>query len=165
MEDQGWHDYLRPATAEDDAFLYAVFCTTWEQEVASLPDPNLVQHFLRIQYTAQNRRFAQRFPGYERWLVTHRGKRAGRFFLHRSPSLLHVVELTLLPEFRSRGIGSAVLRGVLDQAAAAGQSVSLRVARRNVRAAELYGSIGFRLVTMDDQDNYFEWTPELSQHG
>ena len=163
--DQGWSDFVRPATSDDDAFLYDVFCTTWRDEVATMPNPGLVQHFLRIQYTAQNRRFGQRFPGYERSVVMHAGERAGRLFVHRSPSMLHIVEVTLLPEFRSRGIGSTLLRGLLEEAATAGQSVSLRVARRNVRAAELYNAIGFRLVTMDDQDNYFEWTPQLSQHG
>jgi ribosomal protein S18 acetylase RimI-like enzyme len=163
--DQGWHDCLRPATADDESFLYAVFCTTWEHEVSAMPNPSLVQHYLRIQYTAQPRRFAQRFPGHERWVVTYAGQPAGRFFMHRSPSILHVVEITLLPEYRSRGIGSSLLRGVMDEAAAAGQSVSLRVARRNVRAANLYNAVGFRLVTMDDQDSYFEWTPQLTQHS
>lgn len=166
MEDtrgqQHWQDLVRPATPADDAFLYAVFCTTWEDEVAAMPNPALVQHFLRIQYTAQNRRFAQRFPGYERWVVMYDGERAGRFFLHRSPSMLHLVEMTLMPQHRSRGLGSTILRGVIDEAEAAGQSVSLRVARRNVRAANLYDTMGFRLVTMDDQDSYFEWTPQVT---
>lgn len=163
VEDQGWGHYVRPATADDDAFLYDVFSTTWEHEAAALPNPNLVQHFLRIQYTAQGRKFAQRFPGHERWVVLHGDQPAGRFFLHRATSILHIVELTLLPQFRSLGIGSALLRGVMDEAAAAGQTVSLRVPRRNVRAASLYNAIGFRMVTVDDQDSYFEWTPQVTQ--
>ena len=134
VEDQGWGHYVRPATADDDAFLYDVFCTTWEHEAAALPNRNLVQHFLRIQYTAQGRKFAQRFPGHERWVVLHGDQPAGRFFLHRATSILHIVELTLLPQFRSLGIGSALLRGVMDEAAAAGQTVSLRV-----RAAQRAG--------------------------
>ena len=45
--------YLRPCAASDDAFLYAVFSTTWESEVAALPNQNLAQHVLRIQHIAQ----------------------------------------------------------------------------------------------------------------
>ena len=37
--------------------------------------------------------------------------------------------------------------------------MTLRLARRNVRACELYSSLGFRLVAADDVDNFFEWTP------
>lgn len=164
MADVDWSEWARPATPEDDPFLYDVFCTTWQSEVAAMPNPQLVQHFLRIQYTAQNERFHQRFPGHERWVVTSGDKRAGRLFLHRSPEILHVLEMTMLPEFRSLGLGSALLRSLMDEAADTDRSVTLRVARRNVRAANLYNSIGFRLVTMDDQDSYFEWTPCVTQH-
>ena len=161
----GWGTGLRPATAADEPFLFDVFSTTWQNEVAALPDPTLVRHFLRIQYTAQNTRFQARFPGYERWIIEHENKRAGRFFVHRSASVLHIVEITLMPEFRSTGIGSRVLRAMMAEATERDQSVSLRVPRRNVRAARLYDTMGFELVTMDDQDSYFEWTPPDPARG
>jgi ribosomal protein S18 acetylase RimI-like enzyme len=151
--------YLRPAIDADESFLFEVFCSTWEEEVAAMPNPALTQHFLRIQYTAQNRRFATRFPGYERHVVLHDDKDAGRFYLHRTPTMLHAIDMTLLPEFRSLGIGTTMVREAFEEATEHGQTVSLRVARRNQRAAALYDSLGFRLVTMDDMDCYFEWTP------
>lgn len=155
---------IRRATAEDEAFVYDVFCTGWEQEVSAMPNPSLVQHFLRIQYTSQNRRFQSRFPDHERWVVMHDGKRAGRLFLHRSPSVLHVIDMTLLPQFRSAGIGSGIVHALFREAREHGQLVSMRVSRRNVRAANLYNSLGFRLVTMDDMDSYFEWNPALTAY-
>ena len=35
----------------------------------------------------------------------------------------------------------------------------MRLARRNLRACDLYSSLGFRLVQADDVENFFEWTP------
>lgn len=157
--DRSWLGGVRRATRADEPFLFAVFSTVWENEVAAMPNPNLVQHFLRIQFTAQERRFQARYPGHERWVVEHDGEPAGRLYLHRSPEVLHILEMTLLPAYRSTGIGSRLLRGLMTEAAANGQTVTLRVARRNVRAASLYNHLGFRLVTMDDQDGYFEWSP------
>lgn len=159
MRHDGRFEYLRPATEEDDKFLFEVFCTTWEQEVAAMPNPALAQHFLRIQYTAQNRRFGTRFPGYERHVVLHEDKDAGRFYLHRTPSTLHAIDMTLLPEFRSLGIGTAIVRDAFDEAEEHRQTVSLRTPRRNQRATSLYDALGFRLVAMDDLDCYFEWVP------
>ena len=155
MDDLGWGSRIRRATSQDEGFLFDVYCTTWQKEIAAMPNPNLVQHFLRIQYTAHNVRLQTRFPDHERWVVTHEDKPAGRLFLHRSPSMLHIVEITLLPEFCSAGIGSRILRAVLAEAARDDQAVSLRVPRRNVRAANLYNTLGFRLVALDDQDSYF----------
>ena len=156
--------YLRPCAASDDAFLYAVFSTTWESEVAALPNQNLAQHVLRIQHIAQERRFASRYPDHERYIVLVDGQPAGRLYVHQDDLTLHVVDLTLMPEHRSHGLGSQIFRDLFAEAAREGQTVTLRVGRRNRRATDLYTSLGFTLVVVDDLDNYFEWTPaDVSQ--
>ncbi len=155
----GRFDCLRAARKADEPFLFDVFCTGWEQEVAAMPDPRLVRHFLRIQYTAQETRSRARFPGHERYVVTDDGADAGRFFLHRTPSMLHAIDMILLPAHRSRGIGSRLVADLFAEATDHKQLVSIRVPRRNQRASSLYAALGFRLVAMDDLDHYFEWTP------
>jgi ribosomal protein S18 acetylase RimI-like enzyme len=154
--------YLRPCTEADDAFVYDVFCTTWESEVAALPNQNLAQHVLRIQHIAQERRFENRYPGYQRYVVVEEGEPAGRLYVHVNGPMMHVIDLTLLPRFQNRGIGSRIFRDVCAVAAREGRSVTLRVPRRNVRAADLYASLGFHLVTVDDVDSYFEWTAPVN---
>jgi ribosomal protein S18 acetylase RimI-like enzyme len=151
--------YLRACTEADDAFVYDVFCTTWESEVAALPNQNLAQHVLRIQHIAQERRFAARYPQHQRYLVLEHGEPAGRLYVHETPSMMHVVDLTLMPQFRDRGIGTRIFHDLFRHAEASGQSITLRVERRNERATMLYSALGFDLVTVDDLDNYFEWRP------
>ena len=151
--------YLRPCEASDDAFLYAVFSTTWESEVAALPNQNLAQHVLRIQHIAQERRFASRYPGHDRFVVLVEGERAGRLYVHTDGLTMHVVDLTLMPEHRSHGLGSQIFRDLLEEAESEGLTVTLRVGRRNRRATDLYTRLGFDLVGVDDLDNYFEWSP------
>lgn len=151
--------YLRPCTEADDAFVYDVFCTTWESEVAALPNQNLAQHVLRIQHIAQERRFANRYPNHQRLVVVEDDQPAGRLYVHESDTMMHVIDLTLMPHFRDRGIGTRVFRDLFEHAAHAGKAITLRVERRNQRAALLYVALGFNLVSMDDLDNYFEWVP------
>jgi len=153
------YGYLRSCTDTDDAFVYDVFATTWESQVAALPNPNLAQHVLRIQHIAQERRFAARFPGQERYIIVEHGEPAGRLYVQDTGSVLHVVDLTLLPRFRSRGIGSRVVRDLCAYADLHQRTVSLRVGRPNDQATGLYASHGFNLVAVDDLDNYFEWVP------
>ena len=151
--------YLRATVDGDDAFLYDVFCTTWESEVAALPNPKLAQHVLRIQHIAQERRFRSRYPDHEQFIVLEGGEPAGRLYVDRTDETLHVVDLTLLPRFQSRGIGTTVFGDLQKVATEDALTVTLRVPRRNLRATELYTRVGFRLVTLDDLDNYFEWAP------
>ena len=155
----GRFDSLRQVRQADEAFLFDVFCTGLTDEVAAMPDARLVRHFLRIQYTAQETRFRGRFPGHERYVVTHAGRDVGRCYVHRTPSMLHAIDMTLLPEYRSHGIGSRLVADLFDEARDHRQSVSVRVPRRNERASAFYSSLGFRLVAMDDLDEYHEWRP------
>jgi GNAT superfamily N-acetyltransferase len=149
--------YLKPVRPDDNDFLYDVFCTTWQDEVAALPNQNLARHVLRIQHTAQERRFDNRYAGHRRFVVTHDGERVGRFYLFASGSMLTIVDLTLLPEFRRRGIGTQLVRDLMREASADGHRISMRVARRNEMSMDVYASLGFELVASDDLDHYFEW--------
>ena len=162
MEDAERFPYLRPAGRDDARFLFDVFATTWEDEVAALPNPKLAAHVLRIQHTAQERRFDSMHPGCERFVVLDGGAPAGRLYLHVDDRKVHAIDMTLLPEVRSRGIGTRIVEDLLGLAREKGQSVTLRVPRRNPRAATLYHALGFRLVTVDDLDSYFEWAPPLA---
>ncbi|HET9761850.1 MAG TPA: GNAT family N-acetyltransferase [Nocardioidaceae bacterium] len=139
--------------------MYDVFSTTWESEVAALPNQNLAQHVLRIQHIAQERRFASQYPDLQRYIVVQDGEPAGRLYVHESASLLEVVDLTLMPRFRDHGIGTGIFHQLFEHATRERQAIALRVERRNERATMLYSQLGFDLVSVDDLDNYFEWTP------
>jgi len=163
MELLGSISCLRACTEADDAFVYDVFSTTWESEVAALPNQNLAQHVLRIQHIAQERRFASRYPDLQRYVVVQDGEPAGRLYIHESDSLLEVVDLTLMPRFRDHGVGTRIFHELFAYATREEQTVVLRVERRNERATLLYSQLGFDLVTVDDLDNYFEWAPATLQ--
>jgi GNAT superfamily N-acetyltransferase len=151
--------YLRACTEADDAFVYDVFVTTWQSEVAALPNQNLARHVLRIQHIAQERRFAGQFPALQRFVVVEDGEPAGRLYLNDGPGPLQVVDLTLMPRFRGRGVGSRILRDLLCHAMGEQRPVAIHVPRRNPRMTTLVASLGFELVAVDDLDNHLEWSP------
>jgi len=159
MLELGRRTFLRPCEPSDDAFLYDVFATTWASEVAALPNQKLAQHVLRIQHIAQERRFATRYPGHRRLVVLHGHQRAGRLYLFEAESSLHVVDVTLMPKFRDQGIGTRILHHLMAEATRDGNTVSVGVPRTNKRATGLCAALGFQLVSVDDLDNSFEWTP------
>jgi GNAT superfamily N-acetyltransferase len=150
---------LRRCDASDDAFLYDVFVTTWQSEVAALPNQNLAQHVLRIQHIAQERRFASGFPEHERYVVLEDGEPAGWLYVDQSGLDIALLDLTLLPRFRSRGLGTRVVRDLLTEAGRHSRKVTLRVPRRQNRVTDFYTRLGFHLVSVDDVDNFFDWEP------
>jgi GNAT superfamily N-acetyltransferase len=156
--------YLRPYDVSDDPFLYDVFATTWQSEVAALPNQKLARHVLRIQHIAQERRFSALHPGQQRFVVlADGGERAGRLYVHQDGEVTRIVDLTLMPEFRSRGLGTRIVRDLCRLAGGDGHRLALRVGRRHPRVTDLYSRLGFKLVAVDDLDNHFEWTDPAAE--
>jgi ribosomal protein S18 acetylase RimI-like enzyme len=137
---------LRPAGARDAEFLLRVYTSTREEELALVAwTDDQRSAFVRSQFTAQDTYWRGQWPDATRDIVEVDGRPAGRFYVDRSPDEIRIVDLALLPEFRGVGVGSALLRKVLEEGEAIGVPVRLHVERSN-RARDLYTRLGFRQI-------------------
>lgn len=135
---------LRPTEPGDAGFLRRLYASTRLEELALLPPPQW-QAFLELQWRARQREYQAAYPGAEDRIVMVEGAPAGRLLMARTDGALVVVDIALLPEFRRRGIGSRLLRRLLDEAAGSGLVVRLHVALSNP-ALRLYERLGFLRV-------------------
>jgi ribosomal protein S18 acetylase RimI-like enzyme len=150
---------LRPAVAADEPFLYRVYASTREQEL-QLFDWNDDQKtaFLQMQFGEQRLSYRQSFPGWGYDIISIGDQPVGRFFVHCGADAIRVVDLGLLPEYRNRGIGSALLKAVLEEADEADMAIHLHVKSFN-RAMKLYERLGFRAVGTGGIHVEMEWAP------
>lgn len=113
--------------------------------------------FLRSQFDLQTRAYRTRFSEEGFQLVLLGDEPVGRFYVARLEQEFRVVDLAILERFQNRGIGSALLRELQEEAAAAGLPVCLTVEQSN-RARRLYDRLGFRSVGADGAHVRMEWT-------
>jgi ribosomal protein S18 acetylase RimI-like enzyme len=73
------------------------------------------------------------------------GERAGMLAQAQRDNQVVLKHIELMPEYQGRGIGSAVIRDVIEQARSKGLSVTLHVLKSNP-ARGLYERLGFRVV-------------------
>jgi ribosomal protein S18 acetylase RimI-like enzyme len=138
-----WHGSLRPATPDDREFLFRVYASTRQEELAPLPwPPAAKESFLRQQFEAQARHYEARYRGAERAIVLRGGVAIGQLWVHRGEGELRVLDVALLPEHRRTGVGTRLLAGLLDEARACRLPVVLHVLADN-RARRLYERLGF----------------------
>jgi ribosomal protein S18 acetylase RimI-like enzyme len=143
---------LRPATPADEAFLLAVYASTRAEELAAVAWDAATQHaFVRMQFAAQDSHHRQRFPHATFAVVTVDGMPAGRLSVDRGDTEIRIIDIALLPEHRGRGIGTALLLPILDEAERTEKTVSIHVERENP-ARRLYERLGF--VQVADQGVY-----------
>ncbi|MBI5381506.1 MAG: GNAT family N-acetyltransferase [Opitutae bacterium] len=150
----------RPSVPTDAPFLLRVYAGTREAELARLPwSVAEKQRFLRMQFEAQDHAYREKFPELSRLILLADGRAAGRLYLQEAAGAWRVVDISLLAEWRRRGIGAAVLREVQRQAAAAGAGVTLSVEMQNP-ARRLYARLGFRETGVSDGVYLaMEWQP------
>ncbi|HEX7049913.1 MAG TPA: GNAT family N-acetyltransferase [Longimicrobiales bacterium] len=137
---------LRDAAPDDRAFLYRVYASTREEELAAVPwSGEQKEAFIRMQFEAQDRYYREHYADASFQVVLVDGEAAGRLYVARWPDEIRIVDIALLPEHRGRGIGTALLEALLAEADAAGRPVSIHVEQYNP-ARRLYARLGFREV-------------------
>jgi len=157
---------LRPETSEDGPFLFTVFASTREEELALTNwDEATRRAFLRHQFGAMCQGYRAMFPAGEFSIVLLAGQPVGRMVLDRRPAEIRVVDLALLPAWRNQGVGTWLMRQVCREAAIAGKSVTLCVLQNN-RALHWYARLGFTPAGPPGVYEELAWLPgSASQTG
>lgn len=148
---------LRPAGDHDHEFLRRVFASTRAEELAPVPWPEEQKRaFIAQQFAAQSTHYAQHYPDASFDVVMVDGEPAGRLIVARRQVAILIVDISLLPEHRSRGIGTRLLGSLIDEAKASGRKLSIHVEMNNP-AARLYERLGFGRVGQHGVYLRMEW--------
>jgi ribosomal protein S18 acetylase RimI-like enzyme len=148
---------LRPATDEDRPFLLDLYGSTRADELDQVVwGEGQREAFLRMQFDLQDAEYRRVHPGGSFDVVEVEDRPAGRLYVGRLPGELRIIDISLLPEHRGRGLGGALITALQREASAAGATVSLHVALRN-RAARLYERLGFVSMGEDGVYRLMQW--------
>jgi ribosomal protein S18 acetylase RimI-like enzyme len=148
---------LRREGSDDAEFLRQLFYAVRSPEfgIAGWPE-DLLRDFLAMQERMQWTHYDRVYERLERWIVEREGRPVGRLYIATEPDALRVVEISVMPENRGCGLGSALLQGVLTQASTAGLDVVLSVDRGNT-AEKLYRRMGFDVVRDEGTKTGMRW--------
>ena len=103
----------------------------------------------------QRERFKEGFEKTDNFqIVEVEGKFAGFFELETHGEVISINNIHLVPEYRGRGIGSAIIRDILSNKSV--ERTRVRCFRTNAGARELYLRMGFTLVSESETHFLFE---------
>jgi GNAT superfamily N-acetyltransferase len=137
---------LRPAGEGDRALMLAIYASTRAEELAVTGWTDEAKAaFLAQQFAAQDSHYRVHYPDASYDVIMVEGGPAGRLYVDRGEDGILLVDVALLPDFRGRGVGTAVLRQVIAEADAAGKVLSIHVEKTN-RARSLYARHDFAEV-------------------
>lgn len=151
---------LRPIREEDLEFLLRLYATTRADEMAMVTDWTDEQKdaFVRMQFQAQHAWYQEHYGDAQFDLVLMDGSPAGRLYVHRRNAEIRLVDISLIPELRGKGVGSALLRELMAEAEAAGKPLTIHVEKYNP-AMRLYLRLGFKPIEDRGPYDLMEWKP------
>jgi ribosomal protein S18 acetylase RimI-like enzyme len=151
---------LRNAEQDDQAFVFTLYCDVRSSEVNAWGWPPAQRDaFLKMQFAAQRHSYQAAYPNASGKIVLHEGLPIGRQLVDHTSEGMHLIDIALLAAYRNCGIGSELMRLLLDECKAAGVSLSLQVLRGNA-ALRLYRRMGFTETNSDQMYIQMQWRPK-----
>lgn len=149
---------LQTAQPEDEDFLAQVYASSREEELAQVAwNDHQKAAFLKSQHEAQHHHYRAYYPNADFDLILLDGERIGRIYVDRRIEEIRLMDIALLPEFRNRGIGTKLIRDLMDEATRSQKFIGLHVEQFN-RAYQLYTRFGFQDVEMRGIYMFMTWT-------
>src|SRR5260221_2911406 len=139
---------LRPATPDDESLQLALYASTREDLVLLDWDENQKRALIEMQYQAQQSRYRQGYPEAANSIILIDDRPVGRMIVDRNERAIALVDIAILPAHRQNGIGTSLVRGLVDEGTASGRPVKLHVLKSNP-AHKLYLRLGFSVVGED----------------
>ena len=121
-------------------------------------DREQLDAFVESQFDARDRYYRSVYDPATFDVILLADVPVGRLSVARWPDEIRIIDITVHPEARGRGVGRAVLEPVLAEAARADKSVTVHVEHGNP-AITLYERLGF--VPKEDRGIhlFMEWSP------
>lgn len=142
---------------KDDPFLFEVYASSRQEEVSlwGWTDEQRLQ-FLHMQFHCQQRSYQLQYPHLEIKIILLDSIAVGRILTDMTSPEIVIVDITLLSQFRNKGIGTALLTELQEEAATVGKSIRLSVFRDNP-ARRFYQRLGFQPVGGDQLYTIMRW--------
>jgi GNAT superfamily N-acetyltransferase len=146
---------LRDITPDDESFLYQVYASTRDQELAGLGwDEKQKDAFIRMQFVIREKSF----PRVDDRIVVLDGRSIGRLAVDHSEEAIWIRDIALLTEYRSAGIGTRLIKDLMHKATACARPLMLHVLFVSP-AVKLYERLGFSTTGSDAGYLEMTWLP------
>lgn len=137
---------VRPEVPQDRGFCAMLFAQTRADELVAVPwSAEAKAAFCRSQFDAQHSHYRLHYADADLLVIVRSDQPIGRVYVHATSFETRLMEISLLPEWRNRGIGGALSGAIVAQAHGRDVPAGLHVEPFNP-ARRLYERQGFRTV-------------------
>lgn len=151
---QSFSPTLRSVQPADEHFLLDVYADHRKEELDQASwNAEQRQTFLSQQFHAQIHHYRSHYPQGNHDIILFDTTPIGRIYIDRGDEEIRLLDISLLSEYRNRGVGTVLMRNLLDETDRVAKPVRLYVYKMN-QAVRFYERLGFQCVE-DTGVHYF----------
>jgi ribosomal protein S18 acetylase RimI-like enzyme len=138
---------LSAITSADEPFLQSVYAATRADEMRLVPwSAQQKEMFLQMQFQAQQEYYLSRYPNASLRVIKFNDESIGRLYIAELADEIRIIDITILPEYRNRGIGTRLVKDILQTSAEKQKPVQIYVENFN-QSSQLFAGLGFEPVS------------------
>lgn len=152
---------LSAITPADAPFLLSVYAATRADELALTKwSDEQKEMFLKAQFEAQQQHYQSRYPHASLSVIKSGEQSVGRLYIAELADEIRIIDITILPEHRNQGIGTKLVKDVLQTGADKKKPVQIYIENFN-RSAQLFSRLDFKPVS--EQGIHVLWRRESAR--
>jgi ribosomal protein S18 acetylase RimI-like enzyme len=153
--------HLKRKTEIDSEFFFKLFSEIKIAELRVERWPEQMKNQLAsMQYNAYEQTIKNEYPDADDFVVMVDSEKAGRLQLDKNENSMRIINISLLPAFQNKGIGSRIIKEILETADLKNKPVYLEVDRVNP-AFILYKKLGFEIHSQDELKSSMKYLPKI----
>jgi len=153
---------LSPIDNFDEPFLLTVYASTRSEEMAVVSWSNEQKRaFLEMQLQAQHNYYLSRFPNASYSIISLEKEPIGRLYVERQEDKIKILDITVLPEYRNKGVGTKLIAEILQAGEQAKKPVQIYVEIYNP-SANLFSRLGFQPIAEEGINLLWQWNPNTA---
>lgn len=154
---------IRGADSADQEFLKRLYASTRDDLRQMAADPAFIDSLIAMQQNMQLVGYRNMYPDAEYLVLEHDGEAVGRIVVNTGPDEMRLVDISLLPQARGKGFGTAVIRVLQQSSADKKLPLVLSVYRSNPQARRLYVALGFQPASGNEMAEQMIWNGTAMQ--
>lgn len=155
---------LRPENPEDIPFLRQLYYSVRKDESGYKElEPDTRALLLNQQFDLQHQHYRETYPQAWYTIITVNQNAAGRLYLAQLPDSFRVIDISLLPEYRSHGIGTQLFKNIQAQSMHSQLPIRLSVLKTEA-AQNFYRKLGFQIIADKGLRHEMQWHPRKASH-
>jgi len=154
---------LSPVDNFDVPFLLTIYASTRSKEMAVVSwSDEQKRVFLEMQFQAQHNYYLSRYPNASYSIINLEGQPIGRLYVERQEDKIKILDITVLPEYRNRGVGTKLIAEILQAGEQAEKPVQIYIESYNP-SANLFSRLGFQPIAEEGINLLWQWSPGAAE--